>query len=64
MSGLLVCRMCLASEDVKLCSLSKYKLVEAYEFVTGNHVSNYVNKLQLFISILSIITDCDHKTER
>ncbi|XP_045525767.1 zinc finger protein 2 homolog [Pieris brassicae] len=38
MSGLLVCRMCLASEDVKLCSLSKYKLVEAYEFVTGNQI--------------------------
>ncbi|CAG9577706.1 unnamed protein product [Danaus chrysippus] len=35
MSDLLACRVCLASEDVKLYSLNKYNLLQSYEILTG-----------------------------
>ncbi|XP_061381699.1 endothelial zinc finger protein induced by tumor necrosis factor alpha-like isoform X2 [Danaus plexippus] len=35
MSDLLACRVCLASEDVKLYSLNKYNLMQSYEMLTG-----------------------------
>ncbi|CAK1547932.1 unnamed protein product [Leptosia nina] len=39
MSEILACRICLASEDVKLSTLTKYKLVEVYEFITGSPIT-------------------------
>lgn len=38
MCDLLVCRVCLASDDVKLYNIYKFNLIEAYKNVIGDQV--------------------------
>lgn len=72
MCDLLVCRVCLASDDVKLYNIYKFNLIEAYKNVIGDQVRinlflilgkfpNLKNDSFFFLNInfcLQILPDC------
>nr|XP_026486539.1 zinc finger protein 709-like [Vanessa tameamea] len=49
MCDLLVCRVCLATDDVKLYNIYKYNLIEAYKNITGDQLLKAEDGLPEFI---------------
>ncbi|CAH2083567.1 unnamed protein product [Euphydryas editha] len=49
MCDLLVCRVCLATDDVKLYNMYKFNLIEAYKNVIGDQISKTDDGLPEFI---------------